>query len=103
MKKLLSILNIDFLIHNDALKNWRMILFLSVLTLVMISSGHSADRKIFKIAALNSELKTLKSDFIEAKKQLLVLRKETNVIRILADKGIGPAKSPPIKILVINE
>ena len=65
MKKLLSILNIDFLIHNDALKNWRMILFLSVLTLVMISSGHSADRKIFKIAALNSELKTLKSDFIE--------------------------------------
>jgi len=103
MKRFLSILNIEFLINEDAFKNWRMILFLSVLTLVMISSGHSADRKIFKIAALNSELKTLKSDFIEAKKQLLVLRKETNVTRILADKGIGPAKSPPIKILVINE
>ena len=63
--------------------NFELTAALSVLTLVMISSGHSADRKIFKIAALNSELKTLKSDFIEAKKQLLVLRKETNVIRIL--------------------
>ena len=54
MKRLLSILNIEFLIQEDALKNWRMILFLSALALIMISSGHSADRKIFKIAALNT-------------------------------------------------
>ncbi|HAS19127.1 MAG: FtsL-like putative cell division protein [Bacteroidetes bacterium] len=103
MKRLLSILNIEFLIQEDALKNWRMILFLSALALIMISSGHSADRKIFKIAALNTEIKALKSDFIEAKKQLLVLKKESNITRLLADKGIGPAKNPPIKIVVINE
>jgi hypothetical protein len=103
MKRLLSILNIEFLIQEDALKNWRMILFLSALALIMISSGHSADRKIFKIAALNTEIKALKSDFIEAKKQLLVLKKESNITLLLADKGIGPAKNPPIKIVVINE
>ena len=103
MKRLLSILNIEFLIQEDALKNWRMILFLSALDLIMISSGHSADRKIFKIAALNTEIKALKSDFIEAKKQLLVLKKESNITLLLADKGIGPAKNPPIKIVVINE
>lgn len=103
MKRLLSILNIEFLIQEDALKNWRMILFLSALALIMISSGHSADRKIFKIAALNTEIKALKSDFIEAKKQLLVLKKESNITRLLANKGIGPAKNPPIKIVVINE
>ena len=103
MKRLLSILNIEFLIQEDARKNWRMILFLSALALIMISSGHSADRKIFKIAALNTEIKALKSDFIEAKKQLLVLKKESNITRLLADKGIGPAKNPPIKIVVINE
>ena len=102
MKRLLSILNIEFLIQEDALKNWRMILFLSALALIMISSGHSADRKIFKIAALNTEIKALKSDFIEAKKQLLVLKKESNITLLLADKGIGPAKNPPIKIVVIN-
>ena len=103
MKKLLSILNIEFLIRDDAFKNWRMILFLSVLALIMIASGHSADHKIFKIAALNREMKTLKSDFIELKKQLLTLRKETNIIRVLSDKGVGPAKTPPIKIIIDDE
>jgi hypothetical protein len=103
MKKLLSILNIDFLIRNDALKNWRMILFLSFLALIMIASGHSADRKIFKIAALNNEIQVLKSDFIEAKKQLLILKKESNITQVLAQKGVGPAKNPPIKIVVVNE
>jgi hypothetical protein len=96
MKKLLSILNIEFLIRNDALKNWRMILFLSALAMIMIASGHSADRKIFKIEAL-------KSDFIESKKQLLILKKETNITRILSEKGVGPAKTPPIQIVLVNE
>ena len=80
-----------------------MILFLSALALIMIASGHSADQKIFKIAALNKEIKALKSDFIESKKQLLVLRKETNITRILSEKGVGPAKTPPIKIVLVDE
>ena len=48
MNNLRSILNIEFLIKDDAFKNWRMILFLSLLAVIMISSGHSADNKIFK-------------------------------------------------------
>jgi hypothetical protein len=42
MNKILSILNIEFLVKDDAFKNWRMILFLSFLALIMIASGHSA-------------------------------------------------------------
>jgi len=103
MKKIRALLNIEFLIQNDALKNWRMILFLSLLALIMIASGHQADQKIFKIAALNSEIKALKSDFIEVKKQLLILKKETHLIRALAPQGLGPATSPPLKIIVVNE
>ena len=103
MKSLRSILNIDFLVKEDALKNWRMILFLSALAVIMISSGHSADNKIIKIAALNTEIKALKSDFIEAKKQLLVLKKDSTVTRLLVDKDLRPATQPPIKITVTNE
>jgi len=103
MKSLRSLLNIEFLVKEDALKNWRMILFISILAVIMISSGHSADRKIFKIASLNTEIKALKSDFIEAKKQLLVLKKESTIIQVLATKGVGPASSPPIKISISDE
>ena len=103
MNRLLSILNIEFLIKEDAFKNWRMILFLSFLALVMIGSGHRADRKIFRISALNSEIKQLKSDFIKVKKDLLILKKESSITTTLAEKGVGPAKTPPVKINFIHE
>ena len=103
MNNLKSILNIEFLVKEDAFKNWRMILFLSLLALIMISSGHTADKKIFKIASLNTEIKALKSDFIEIKKELLIIKKESTVTKVLAEIGVGPASSPPIKIIVSNE
>ena len=64
---------------------------------------HSADKKIFKIASLNTEIKALKSDFIEAKKQLLILKKESTITHVLAAQGVGPASQPPIKITLVNE
>ena len=103
MNNLRSILNIEFLVKDDAFKNWRMILFLSFLAVIMISSGHNADKKIFKIASLNTEIKVLKSEFIEVKKQLLILKKESTVTKVLAENGVVPASSPPIKIIISNE
>ena len=38
MNNLRSLLNIDFLVRENAVKNWRMILFLSFLAVIMISS-----------------------------------------------------------------
>ena len=100
MKKLLSILRIEFLVNDVAFKNWRMILFLSVLSLVMIASGHAADRKIFQIAQLNDDIKMLKSEFVEQRTALMNLKMETKIMKQLRPLGIGPAKTPPIKIIV---
>ena len=63
------------------LKIVRMIIFLSVLALIMIGSGHSTDRKIFQIAELNTEIKILKTQFAEGKKELAELTKESTVIK----------------------
>jgi hypothetical protein len=103
MKKLLSILRMDFLVNDYAFKNWRMILFLSLLSLIMIASGHAADRKIFYIAQLNDDLKMLKSKFIEQRTNLMNLKMETKIMKELGPLGIGPAKTPPIKIVVRQE
>ncbi|MCH1453856.1 MAG: S-adenosyl-methyltransferase [Flavobacteriaceae bacterium] len=100
MKKLLSILRMEFLVNDVAFKNWRMILFLSVLSLVMIASGHAADRKIFQIAQLNDDIKMLKSEFVEQRTALMNLKMETKIMKQLRPLGIGPAKTPPIKIIV---
>tara|TARA_B100001175_G_C19511672_1_gene644325 strand:- start:1048 stop:1359 length:312 start_codon:yes stop_codon:yes gene_type:complete len=100
MKKLLSILRMEFLVNDYAFKNWRVILFLSLLSLIMIASGHAADRKIFHIAQLNDNLKMLKSKFVEQRTALMNLKMETKIMKELRPLGIGPAKTPPIKIIV---
>ena len=103
MKKLLSILRMEFLVNDYGFKNWRVILFLSLLSLIMIASGHAADRKIFHIAQLNDDLKMLKSKFVEQRSALMNLKMETKIMKELGPLGIGPAKTPPIKIVVKQE
>lgn len=102
MNQLIAILNLEFLIKDDALKNWRMLLFLSFLALVIIASGHGADRKIYSIAQLNTEIKEVKSEFVETRSSLMRLKLETRIARKLAEKGVGPATTPPIKLKRLN-
>ena len=100
MKRFSSLFKMEFLVNDQAFRNWRMIIYLSILALIMIASGHSTDRKIFKIAQLNDELKMLKSEFIEQRTELMNLKMETKIMRELQPLGIGPAKIPPIKIII---
>ena len=100
MKKILAFVNIEFLVQEGALKNWRMILFLSLLALIMIGSGHSADNKVFEIAQLHNDIKRLKSQFVEGRSQLMEQKMETKISAQLAERGLKPATTPPIKINV---
>lgn len=100
MKKLMSILKMEFLLKDDAFKNWRIILFLAILSMIMISSGHAADQKIFKIAQLSDEIKMLKSEFVEQRTVLMNLKMETKIMEELRPIGIVPAKTSPIKLVV---
>jgi len=99
-KSVYSVLKGTFLISDDSFKNWRLILFLSLLAIVMIASSHSADRKVHEIAQLNEEVKELRSAFVEGRSKLMRLKMESSVRRKLADKGIGPSIIPPKKIKV---
>ena len=103
MKRFLYLLKMEFLINDEAFRNWRMIIYLSILALTMIASGHSADRKIFKIAQLNDKLKMLKSEFIEQRTDLMNPKMETKITKELQPMGIGPAKTPPIKIIIAQD
>lgn len=100
MKNILSLLNVDFLLKEDSMKNWRMLFFISALAMISIASGHSADKKIYHIANLNNELKRLKSKFVENKSQLMFLKLETRVSERLNEIGVGPSKEQPIRIII---
>lgn len=101
MKKgLLDILKGKFLVSGDAPKNWLFIIFASILAAVMIASAHSADRKVHKVAALNEEVKELRSEFVDLHKDLQRLKLESKITEVLEEDDLYPSETPPKKIRV---
>ena len=102
MNNFLSLLNLNFLLNDDSFKNWRIIIFISILALIMIYSGHSAENKIFKIAELNENINELKNEFIDKRSKLIQLKMESKISLKLSHLDLEPANKPPIKIIIEN-
>jgi hypothetical protein len=101
MKKgVYNILKANFLISDDAFKNWRFIVFCTLLAIVMIASSHSAERKVHLIAKINNEVRELRSEFVEKRSTLMKLKMESNITFKMADRGIKPSETPPNKIKI---
>lgn len=98
--KVYDILKGKFLIADDAMKNWRMLFFLSLLAIFMIASSHSAEKKVHQIARLNNEVKELRTYFVDGRSELMRIKMESNVRRKMWDRGIRPPAKPPQKIIV---
>ena len=95
-----DILKGKFLIADDAMKNWRMLLFLSFLAIIMIASSHNAERKVHEIARLNDEVRELRTRFVDGKTELMKLKMESSIIRKMMQKGLKRPEKPPRKIIV---
>ncbi len=98
-----NILKGTFLVSDGAFKNWRFIIFLSVLALVMIASSHSADKKVHKIARLNNDVKELKSEYLDIRMILMRSKMESEIISAMAKRGLQPSITPPQKILITTK
>ena len=92
-----------FLVSEDSFKNWRVIIFISTLAIVMIASSHSADKKVYEIARLKNEVNDMRSQFIDGRSKLMRLKMESEVMNAMAEKGIAPSVIPPKKIKVKSQ
>lgn len=101
-KSFYNIVKGKFLVSDDAFKNWRFIIFLSVLALIMIASSHSADKKVHRIAQLNNDVKELKSEFVDVRMKLMQVKMESRIINAMAQRGLQPSATPPQKIRIIS-
>lgn len=98
-----NILKARFLINEDAVKNWRFIVFLIVLAIVMIANTNRYEQKVFRIAALTNEVKELRSVFVDRRSELMKLKMESTVSARMKEKQIFPSAAPPVKIKVTKE
>lgn len=99
-KNFYNIIKGRFLVSDDAFKNWRFIIFLSVLALIMIASSHQADKKVHQIAKLNNDVKELKSEYVDVRMRLMQAKMETKIIKAMENRGLYPSETPPQKVIV---
>ena len=98
-----SILKARFLLNDDAVKNWRFIVFLILLAIIMIANTQRYEQKVFRIIALTSEVKELRSEFVDRRSELMKLKMESTVSEEMEPKQIFPSSVPPTKIKVKKE
>ncbi len=95
-----NIVKARFLVNEDATKNWRFILFLILLAIIMIANTHRFEQKIFKIADLTNEVKELRSEFVDRRSELMKLKMESTISAKMEQRGVVPSSVPPVKIKV---
>ena len=66
----------------------------------MIYSSHSVDSKIIKISVLKNEISVLQSNFITKRKEVMILKMESNVSLVMSDRNIESSNTPPKKIII---
>lgn len=91
----------SFLTDESSFKNWRILIFVVLLLLIMIYSAHSADAKVVQIAELNKKKRELRAEDHDTSTQLMRMKLESSIRDKVKSKGLSPAKTPPLKIKVI--
>lgn len=97
-----SILKARYLINEDAnaAKNWRFILFLIALAIIMIANTQRYEQKVFRIIELTGEVKELRSEFVDRRSELMQLKMESTVSTQMETRQVYPSSVPPVKIKV---
>lgn len=99
-KSIYDILKGSFLTDESAFKNWRMIIFIVALLLIMISNAHNADKKVLKITELNKLKRELRAEYIDTQTTLMRMKMESNIREKAKEMGLEPTQTPPTRIKV---
>ena len=99
-KSVYGFLRGSFLTDEAAFKNWRIIIFIVVLLLSMISSAHKSDKKVIKIAELNKRKRELRAEYVNVGTILMRMKMESNIREKAILRGLKPSQTPPKKIKV---
>ncbi|OAD45224.1 FtsL-like putative cell division protein [Polaribacter atrinae] len=99
-KGLYDFLRGSFLTDDAAFNNWRIIIFVVMLLLIMITSAHKAERKVIQISILNKQKRELRAVYVDTGTILMRMKMESSIREKAKARGLEPLKSPPKKIKV---
>ncbi|MBL0343378.1 MAG: hypothetical protein IPP71_22475 [Bacteroidetes bacterium] len=100
-RKYVKYLNVFGIFTKDmAVKIMPYIFFLTLIALVYIANSYYAERTIRDIDRVTKELKTLRTEYITGKSELMFVSKQSEVAKAVAWQGIKESVEAPGKIIV---
>lgn len=99
----INLLKAKYLVDQGSMRNWRFIVFLIMMCMIMIANSHNYEQKLFKITAMETQVKELRSEFVYMRSKLMELKMESTVSRKMEERQIFPSSVPPRKIEVVKE
>ncbi len=97
----LKFLNVFGIFSKDMLlKVMPYIFFLTLVALVYIANSYYAERTIRDIDKVTKELKTLRTEYISGKSDLMFVSKQSEVAKAVAWQGLKESVEAPKKIIV---
>ncbi len=101
-KKVLHILKGDFLFGGGAIKQWAFFVYIIMLVILMITSGHRFDKKAIQVIDLTKRSREMRALFIATRSEAVKLKLETAVKKRVEKRGLFPSETPPYRIIVKN-
>ncbi len=102
-KSIYDLLRGSFLTSESSFKNWRMIIFIVMLLLILISNAHRADKKVIEISELNKLKRELRAEYIDTQTTLMRMKMESTIRQKAKKMGLKPTQTPPKRIKVIDK
>jgi hypothetical protein len=93
----------ETLFSEAAFKSWRIILFIMLLLVIMIRSGHQVDEKVLRIAKLKKQENELRAEYIALRSKTMKLKLESTLINKVAELGIHPSQEPATVIKISEQ
>lgn len=98
--KILEFIKGSFLADSRWNRHRLFVLWLALLALLSIFSGHMVERKVLILAALQAEMKDLNSEFTETRSRLMKLSMRSKVKQRAEAIGLAESKESPTMIAV---
>lgn len=93
-------LKAKYLVSDEATGNWKVIVFLICISMIMIGNSHYFEKKLTKTVHLQTEIKELRSEFVDIRSRLMQLKMESSVSKKMESIGVFPSNVPPVRIKV---
>ncbi|AWU43793.1 hypothetical protein DM815_01935 [Blattabacterium sp. (Cryptocercus kyebangensis)] len=98
-----DILKGKFLVKEDAYRSWNFIIFITILSLISITSSHMMDRKIRKITNISEEIKELKSEYADIHSQCLKMQLFSVLNKLGNINGLKHLEEPPYELILVDK